>query len=282
MDPLSYYSRCKDSQLRREQFTEDIRKVIHTGPAAGNGGAPEGNRSSVRNRSPGLAAGAALALSSSGGFASARNAAQVATAASRAERKQALERARKIECPFDTHAALGANAIDWSRPDRCPQGAAPDAAQARSAAHKSGQHMGKHNRDLQQRIGAGAPFDAPWATDYERGANERAASPCRTRLFAEAQAEAMRNKSRMKGCQDLVAGNYLLGETTTSSKRASSLPPKGPLPSMALLPEAQMHVACGGGCLAALSHDKVAYLNSRVLADANRDRGLARASPLFG
>lgn len=283
MDPLSYYNRCRDSRARQEQFTEDIRKVIHAGPSVGNGGAQVGT-SSVRSRSPGLAAGAALALGSTGGAsAERRSAALAAAAASAAERLQAQERGRKFECPFDNHVAAGASANDWSRPDRCPQGEARESAQARSTAHQAGYHMGRHNRDLQQRIGAGAPFDAPWATDHGRGSSTRGSSPCRNRLFAEAQAEALRNKGRMKGSQDLIAGNYLMGEGCSgSTKRAGSLPPRGPPPSMALLPEAQILVASAGGSLAAVSQDTVAHLNSRVLADANRCKGLARANPPYG
>jgi hypothetical protein len=90
----------------------------------------------------------------------------------------------------------------------------------------------------------------------------------RSQAFQDAYAEAERNKSRMRdGAQDLIAGNYLLGDSSKAARQAN-LPPK----PMTLLPEAHMKVACAGGSAATLSNSKIEYLNSMVQAQTNRER----------
>eukprot|EP00929_Paragymnodinium_shiwhaense_P117798 TRINITY_DN8902_c0_g1_i8.p1 TRINITY_DN8902_c0_g1~~TRINITY_DN8902_c0_g1_i8.p1 ORF type:complete len:221 (+),score=37.82 TRINITY_DN8902_c0_g1_i8:50-712(+) len=183
--------------------------------------------------------------------------------------------------------------------------------------------VGKQNRDIQQKIGAPAPFDAPetsWpavsssaeaaacgfvgqgrssgsrpssgcgrnssaaAADTQReGGTSPVQHPVGMQNYAEAQAEAVRNKARMRGSQDLFSG-YLTADTQPPGMRArrhGSLPPPRPGQNQvnpeALLPQAQMKVAFEGGTAKGISADKIEYLNSKVLAESNRDRNELRS-----
>merc|ERR1712151_671997 len=89
----------------------------------------------------------------------------------------------------------------------------------------------------------------------------------RNQAFQDAYAEAERNKTRMKGAQDLIAGNYLLGESAKAT-RQGNLPPR----PTTLLPAAHMKVACARGSAASLSCENIEYLNSMVQAQTNRER----------
>jgi hypothetical protein len=80
----------------------------------------------------------------------------------------------------------------------------------------------------------------------------------------------------MRGSQDIISGGYLQGESTKSrmeARRAGSLPPK---PMEVLLPQAQMKIAYDGGSVSGISKNKVEYINSKVLAEANRARNESR------
>lgn len=255
-DSCQHLGRFMDKQRRAEQFSEDMRTVMYGG-YGGYGSASSapdlGRRTPgglVRSRSPGLAAGAALALSA----AAAEDARQAC--------RQAAQHARGSGCPFDDHRAFGVPA----EPER-PRYAPPLAPDEARAAHQQARQMGKQNRELQQRVGAGAPWDAP-----ERGTAVSSAAAAQRAVFAqpssfaEQQQEALRNKSRMQGAEGLIAGGYLLGDT---AQRNSSLPPR---PSEGLLPQAQMKVQYDGGSLAGLTRERAAYLNSKVLAESNRER----------
>jgi len=95
--------------------------------------------------------------------------------------------------------------------------------------------------------------------------------------MGEAHSEALRYRKRMQeGSQDLIAGNYLLGESPSavvgaSKSRNQSQPP----PGKQLLPAAQMKLQYDGGSLRNLSHERAEYLNARVLGEANRERNQA-------
>jgi len=268
-DPVALLGRFMDRQQRSEQFTEDIRKVIHGNPLA---------PAAIRARSPGLAAGAALAL---GGCSAAE--AQAASADARAACRKAVERSRGSSCPFDDHSAFGASPADMrSAPGvRAPLAALNDARQA----HQQAQEMRRYNRDIQQKVGAGAPFDAPEAcvpavgstAEAQRGAvlgvSQSVAAVNDSRL------EAIRNKNRMRGAQDLISGNYLQsdsGRQPVGRKDAGGLPPRPP----DLLPQAQMKLQYDGGSIASLSAQRAEYLNARVLAESNQFRNENR-SPGF-
>jgi len=267
-DPVAYFAQHMQKQQRAEQFTEDIRKVI----SAGHGS------SGSRTSSPGLKAGAALAL---GGYGCGNSqAVSEAHAEARAAARQVAERSRNASCPFDDHRAFGASPADMLRK---PGHAPPLAPDARSAQQESRQ-MGRNNRDLQQKIGAGAPWDAPEkgaVPSYGSGAGAyqqaaMAAAPVASSAFNEAAADATRFRKRMQqGSQDLISGNYLLGEGVavgySANKRNQSLPPPGQM----LLPAAHMKLQYDGGTMRQLSHQRAEYLNARVLAESNRDRNQA-------
>merc|ERR1719231_2210607 len=104
VDPCAYFSRFEAKQAHREQFTEDIGKIISGQQGGGYnsvGTVTLRGSAGSRTRSPGLAAGAALALG-------AESTAYVNPCAeARAARLQAVERSRGSSCPFDNHAAFG-------------------------------------------------------------------------------------------------------------------------------------------------------------------------------
>eukprot|EP00930_Biecheleria_cincta_P051135 TRINITY_DN36295_c0_g1_i1.p1 TRINITY_DN36295_c0_g1~~TRINITY_DN36295_c0_g1_i1.p1 ORF type:complete len:290 (-),score=60.87 TRINITY_DN36295_c0_g1_i1:54-863(-) len=259
-DPAAYFDRFQQRQQRADQFSEDIRKVMY---GSGNSG--------TRTTSPGLKAGAALALSGYGAGSTVTVA--EANAEARAACRKAVERARSTTCPFDDHRAFGASPADIApRPRHTP----PKAPEARTALEVA-QQMGRHNRDQQQKIGAGAPWDAPetgavpshgsGASAYQQAAVMAGNSVASS--YGEASAEALRFRKRMQqGSQDLIAGNYLQGDSAAARRRNQSLPPPGKM----LLPEAQMKLQYDGGSLRSLNHDRAEYLNARVLAESNRER----------
>lgn len=249
VDPTAVFGRFLDRQQRSEQFTEDIRKVIHGGGS-----------SIARTRSPGLAAGAALALG-----------AKDATMDARAACRQASERARHRTCPFDDHSAFGASPADIQpRPRDGPPPAPNDAR----LAHQQALRMGKQNRELQQKVGAGAPFDAPErAVIQSLQADAQAAvlgAECVTN-FNEAQMEALRNKGRMRGTSDLISGNYLMGDSGSApvGRSNNSHLPRG---KDVLLPQAHMKLQYDGGSAASLTVQRAEYLNAKVMAESNQYR----------
>lgn len=260
-DPAAYFDRFQQKQQRSEQFTEDIRKVMYGSGTSG-----------TRTTSPGLRAGAALALSGYG--AGSTNSAAEAHVEARAACRKAVERARSTTCPWDDHRAFGASPADIApRPRHTP----PKAPEARTALEMA-QQMGRHNRDHQQKIGAGAPWDAPesgavpshgsGASAYQQAAMIAGNSVASN--YGDAAAEALRFRKRMQeGSQDLIAGNYLQGEGSAAARRRNqSLPPPGKM----LLPEAQMKLQYDGGSIKSLNHNRAEYLNARVLAESNRER----------
>lgn len=264
-DPVALLGRFMDRQQRSDQFTEDIRKVIHGNPVAQN--------AAIRARSPGLAAGAALAL----GACNAAEA-QAAAADSRAACRKAVERSRGSLCPFDDHSAFGVSAAPAQR---APLVALNDARQA----HYQAQEMRRYNRDIQQKVGAGAPFDAPEScvpavgstAEAQRGAVLGVSQSIAA--VSDARQEALRNKTRMRGAQDLISGNYLQsdsGRQPVGRKDATGFPPRPP----DLLPQAQMKLQYDGGSIANLSANRAEYLNARVLAESNQFRNENR-SPGF-
>jgi hypothetical protein len=133
---------------------------------------------------------------------------------------------------------------------------------------------GRYNRDLQQKIGAPAPFDAPEAPGLSVSSSAAAAQSAKNSTgyaaaAAEVYAEAERNKTRMtSGAQNLIAGDYWMGESNAA--KAAAARQQGNVPP--LMPEAHMKVACAGGSAAALSGAKIEYLNSMVQAQTNRER----------
>lgn len=265
-DPNAILGKFLDKQRRQEQFSEDMRKVMYTGPAGTAGGAVG------RVRSPGLAAGAALALGAT------PSSAQEAHSDAHAQCRQAVENARRQTCPFDDHSAFGAGVCDRAKPVRMPLLEHDEAG----AALKDARNLGKYNRDMAHKTGAGAPFDAPFDSAFSgnsvpAGRGRRAGAPPAMPLseaVSGARAEAAANKTRMRGCQDLLGGYTNPWEQKEQqAPRNGSLPPR-PRNGEALLPQAMMKLQYDGGSVKGISSDRTAYLNAKVLAEANRDRNI--------
>jgi hypothetical protein len=162
-----------------------------------------------------------------------------------------------------------------------------------AAATSAARNLGKHNRDIGQKIGAPAPFDAPEKDIYATsssgvavpagqrpgGLGKRSGVPPAMPLadsHAEARAEMAANRTRMRGHQDLLGGYEFVGQ---QNRRTGSLPPKAS-PAQDLLPEAMMKLQYGGGNIRNLTCANAEYLNSKVLAEANRERN--RAGVILG
>lgn len=258
MNAAQYYEKqCLQKQQRDRQFSENIKDVMFGGYGTGSRSLPR-SQSETRTRSPGLAAGAALALSHNHPAAEARSAAQ-----------QNKDRERTASCPFDDHtafikreSALNTNAL--------PAFFATDAVEEQKEAYENSKTMRKQFRDLQQKIGANAPFDTPEtsaAPAFSIGQQAAMAGQAKPQehfqALAEACMDAKRHKAVMAGTKDLIAGHYVLGET--KAERGSRRPP---VPER-VLPQAQIKAKFDG---VQLSDNSVAYLNARVASEANRER----------
>jgi len=287
MDPNAILGRFLDKQQRQEQFSEDMRKVMYNGPGASSSGAPARGAagSGGRARSPGLAAGAALAL---GGVPAS---ASEAHAEARNQCRQAIENARRPTCPFDDHSAFGACAADRAAPVRMPTHEHTEVVEATKAAR----NLGKYNRDIAQKIGAGAPFDAPETDIFapssgsvaaghgaagRRGHMPPAMPPSFTEAVTGARSEAAANKTRMQGCQDLLGGYENPWEKggQHQARRTGNSPQAAPHEN--LLPQAMMKLQYDGGSVKNLTCARSEYLNAKVLAEANRERNTAER--IFG
>ena len=253
MDPLAYFDRQVQKQQREEQFSQDIKKILHTSTA-------------TRTASPGLRAGARLALQ---GYEP--SAAEVAAEARSACRQ--VSQRNVGTCPFDDHSAFGASAADREVQPRHAPMAMADARRTHQEAHA----LRRNNRQAQQKIGVGTPWDAPEpavasasCSQAAQQAAMAASGAARATVHQEAMAEAKRYRERMHGSQDLIAGNYWLGDSLAAA-RNQGLPPAG----KALIPGAHMKLQYDGGSLQTLTHERAEYLNSRILAENNRARNEA-------
>jgi len=81
----------------------------------------------------------------------------------------------------------------------------------------------------------------------------------------------------MRGCQDLLGG-YVVPwqQVQKEASHSGSLPPRPPKHD--LLPQAMMLLQHGGGTVKGLTAHTASYMNSKVLAEANRDRNMAGIS----
>lgn len=274
--PLEHFNRFCQKQQAEAQFCEDIRHVINGGGSLGGYGddvGVAGRQRGMRARSPGLAAGAALALgcgAAPGG--QVRLPHQEASDIAR----QLKERSRGSGCPFDDHSAFSRQgaASPWSstveEPSRLLQPSAP--SQQREAFEAS-RSVGRRNRDAQTKIGSTAPWDAPETsipmssyTAAARGAfiEEAPAAPAG---YSEARREAATNRSRMAGSDGIISGGYLQGDGRGAPVGRSTRPPPQPA---GLLPQAMLKAQMDN--LGPVSKDRAAYLNSKVMSEACRER----------
>lgn len=222
----------------------------------------------TRTASPGLRAGARLALQ---GYEP--SPAEVAAEA-RSACRQVSQRNRGT-CPFDDHSAFGASAADREAQPRHAPMATADARRTHQEAHE----LRRNNRQAQQKIGVGTPWDAPEPATVARASCCQAAqqaalaaggSDARAAVHHEAMAEAKRYRERMHGSQDLIAGNYWLGDGLAAARNQAL-----PAPGKVLMPGAHMKLQYDGGSLQTLTHERAEYLNSRILAENNRARNEA-------
>lgn len=309
--PLDHFNRFAEKQRIEEQFTEDIRRVIHGGHAGSDnaargfaGSASRGDSAGaasrgrgMRARSPGLAAGAALALTgglgssgTGGGTAAVGGAdAQSAAADSHSIARKVKEHARGSGCPWDDHSAF------MRRGDASPMGRTPEEPsrllqplmpKQQRDAFQDARSVGRRNRDDQQKIGAAAPFDAPekaFPLSTYSAASHAVSASCgagvvpggcggapaadHSQAYADMRREAISNKARMAGTDNLLAGNYLQTEGRTSVPVGRSSRPPQP---ERLLPQAMLKVQMDG--LGAVSAEQAACLNARIMNEACRDR----------
>lgn len=286
--PLDHFQRFAKKQEIEAQFSEDIRHVIQGGYGSGTSSRGDGvgcvGRRGVRAHSPGLAAGAALAL----GATRHPGPEQPLACGSAPERAWGVQRKEQSRCPFDDHSAFmrssasglgsggGEDALTLKPPT-------PTQQQQREA-YEASKTVGKKNRDLQTRVFAAAPFDTPESalpSSTYRSSSEAAAASHgapgisasggavldQMQTYSDSRREAASNRSRMTGTDGLLAGNYLLGEGRTAVPIGrSSKPPQ----REKLLPQAMFKAQMDG--LGRPSDDRTAYLNAKVLSEACRDR----------
>mmetsp|Transcript_38619 Transcript_38619/g.111027 ORF Transcript_38619/g.111027 Transcript_38619/m.111027 type:complete len:294 (+) Transcript_38619:50-931(+) len=279
---LDHFNRFQERHSREAQFSEDIRHVIHGGgggsasSARGDGvGTSSGRQRGMRARSPGLAAGATLALTSGPGP-------DVHTMAQRNK-----EHARGSGCPFDDHTAFSRieAGVDRSQPPTLSQ---------HKEAYEVAWNIGRRNRDVQRKVGHAAPWDAPetsvpTSTYVDAISSGQAAvplAPAATRRrgypptisdgsadpmmsYIGAKSEAVQHKLRMvQSSENIISGGYLEGESRTAVPvgRSAHRPPQ----PERLLPQALMKAQMDSS--GRPSQDRVAFLNAQVISEACRDR----------
>lgn len=284
-DPRSVFERFQDRQQRDEQFSQNMSKVMYGsyGVASATSNANTGTtRSSslcrsgntVRSRSPGLAAGAALTIGPS------TTTAESQIVDNRNACRAMAEKSRGTECPFDDHRAFATSGESATG----SRAAVPPRPEQASAALQAAREQARQNRDLQQKIGAGSPFDAPGiAYVAAAGKAKQGLLPASTGSFADAQEEAARNKSRMRGTSDLISGDYIPAGPAGASafaadaaaRRVRGVGAGKYVPQEDLLPEANFALAYQGGSLSQMTSEKAAYMNAHVLQERNRDRNSA-------
>lgn len=284
-DPAAVFGRFLDRQSRAEQFSEEIGKVVHS---SANGIGSGGNclsrtpaaAAAGRNRSPGLAAGAALALT--GGATPSE-----AYAEAHAARRQSVQYARRRDSPFDDHSKFGAMAGELGRRHQHLPPPLPGEA---ASVHAASKLLGREIRSRQEKVGAGAPFDAPEhgrsaSTGCLAASTAAAAAAATPEARADAHSEMVRNKLRMRGTKDLIFGCGATGSdnagcsgTVAAQMRSNSLLPRGGSlpPRMStetnLLPQAHFRLQYEGGSAVGLCGTKATYLNSAVMNEDNRFR----------
>jgi len=269
-----------DKQSRQSQFSENMKDVMYGGSVAASSGV--GSRTSSgagqRTRSPGLRAGAALAL---GNPASASEAHSEA----RDQCRQAVDHARRQTCPFDDHSAFGAVASDRAHQPRMPVLEQAEVA----AATKDSRNCGNYNRDIAHKVGAGSPFDAPFASDYTTSSGNRRvgappALPEKITAYHEAigaaGSQAAANKTRMRGHSDLLGGYQPEWHQQGQQSQRPNLPPRpeNQVAARGLLPQAMFKLQYDGSSVKNLTCAKSEFLNVKVMMEANRERNNAGIS----
>jgi len=260
-----YHNSYLQKQALKQQFSEDIRHVIHGGGSSG----PPG-RSGSQNRSSSLSAGAALAL---GACRQARSEAN--DAASRNK-----EQATKSSCPFDTHEPFQRR--EPSLPPTSYLQAAtaisnPEDRQEATKLLQQSRDQAKYYRDIGQKVGAPAPFDTPETQDHCSGYSGSRRPPPMPQgsadAFAEARAEALKNRQQngRGAVKNLISGEYGTYRDDGIGKRKPQMSQSAPEFIMPTGP-AQMKMKFDGLSIAGADEARKAYYNAATMREEARLR----------
>jgi len=263
-----YHQGFLQKQALKQQFSEDIRHVIHGGYSSSG---PSG-RTGSQIRSSSLSAGAALAL---GPRLQARSESIDAAARNKAF-------AMKSSCPYDNHEQFQRREPSLPPTSSLQASTAllnPEDRQENTKLIQQVHEQGKYNRDIAQKFGAPAPFDTPESQDHF-SSSSRGRPPCMpgshgsADAFAEARAEALKNRQQNgQANKNVISGDYLtnyrddgVGKRKMRGMAQSApefLMPSGP---------AQMKMKFDGLSIAGAEQSRTAYYNAATMREEARLR----------
>lgn len=261
-----YHNGYLHKQAIKQQFTEDIRHVIHGGGSSGG----STGRTGSQVRSSSLSAGASLAL---GSRLQARAESMDAAARNKAN-------ALKSSCPFDNHEQFKRREPSLPPTSSLQASSAllnPEDRQEHTKLIQQVKEQGKFNQQVGQKVGAPAPFDTPESQDhFSSGSRGRAGRPpCMPETqssVADARAEALKNrKQNGQASGNLISGDYLnyrddgVGKRKTQMSQSApeSIHPTGP---------AQMKMQFDGVSIAGADQSRMAYYNAATMREEARVR----------
>jgi len=264
-----YHSGYLQKQAIKQQFSEDIRHVIHGGGSDSRSSGPSG-RTGSQNRSSSLSAGAALAL---GACRQARDEANDAASRNKAQ-------ATRSTCPFDNHEAFQRREPSLPPTSSLQATAAicnPEDRMEATQLLQQVKNQGRYNRDIGQKVGAPAPFDTPETQDHcSRGRRPppMPGSHGSAEAFAEARAEALKNRQQNglnTANKSLISGEYRTYRDDGVGKRKPQMSQSAPEFIMPTGP-AQMKMKFDGVSINAADEARKAYYNAATMREEARLR----------
>eukprot|EP00746_Dinoflagellata_sp_MGD_P164919 gnl/MRDRNA2_/MRDRNA2_93881_c0_seq1.p1 gnl/MRDRNA2_/MRDRNA2_93881_c0~~gnl/MRDRNA2_/MRDRNA2_93881_c0_seq1.p1 ORF type:complete len:283 (+),score=49.62 gnl/MRDRNA2_/MRDRNA2_93881_c0_seq1:81-929(+) len=264
-----YHNGYLHKQAIKQQFTEDIRHVIHGG---GSASGPTG-RTGSQVRSSSLSAGASLAL---GSRLQARAESMDAAARNKA-------RANTSTCPFDNHEQFQRREPSLPPTSSLQASSAllnPEDRQEHTKLIQQVKEQGRYNRDAGQKVGAPAPFDTPETQDhFSSGSRGRMGRPpclpgsqSSVGVFAEGRAEALKNrKQNGQATENLISGEYLNYREENIGKRKTQMSQSAPEFIQPTGP-AQMKMQFDGVSIAGADQSRMAYYNASTMREEARVR----------
>jgi len=263
-----YHNGYLQKQSIKQQFSEDIRHVIH-------GGGSASGYTGAQVRSSSLSAGAALALGP--------------RLQAKAESNEAAARnkafALRSSCPFDNHEQFQRREASLPPTSSLQASSAllnPEDRQENSRLIQQIKEQGKYNRDVAQKFGAPAPFDTPESQDQfcsgSRGRPPRMPDP---QVFAEARAAALKNRQHngRSTTESLISGNYMDFRDDGVGKRKTQMSNSAP-PDIFPSGPAQMKMKFDGVSIAGADQCRMAYYNAATMREEARARN--ERTRLFG
>lgn len=262
-----YHHGYLQKQAIKQQFSEDIRQVIHGGYSS-NG--PSG-RSGSQVRSSSLSTGAALAL---GPRLQARSESIDAAARNKAF-------ATRSVCPFDNHEQFQCREPSLPPTSSLQASAAllnPEDRQESSKLIQQVHEQGKYNRDIARKVGAPAPFDTP-ESQNQFSSCSRGRPPCMPAQgsaddFAEARAAALKNRQQNgRGGTNLISGDYPTNwrDDGVGKRKIPGMAQSAPEFIMPTGP-AQMKMKFDGVSIAGADESRKAYYNAATMREEARLR----------